>query len=128
MSEYLSKLSDAMLVDKLVALSTKEREVTAEVLLHLIELDKRKLYRDQGDCSLFAYCVQGLKYSSSAAKRRLVAVRCISAYPEVYGMFVRNEVSLTTICSFAAVLCEENKLEILSQVAGKSQLEVESMR
>lgn len=127
MCENISNLSDVMLVEKLVVLSTRERELTAEVLLHLMELDKRKLYRDRGYCSLLAYCVQELKYSSSAAKRRLVAVRCIAKYPEVYGMFLRKEVSLTTICTFAPELNEENKAEILSQVAGKSQMEVESL-
>lgn len=56
MSNCISILSDKMLVEKLVKLAKEEREVTADILLHLVEFDKRRLYRDQGYSSLLSYC------------------------------------------------------------------------
>ncbi len=121
----LSKLSDNLLVTTLISLSKEETKATAQMLLHLAELDRRKLYRQLGYPSLFAYCVQKLKYSESAAKRRITASRCMTKFPEVYQMFLNREVSLTTIAIFEPIITPENKDLVLSQVKGRSRTEVE---
>ena len=124
-SYELSTLSDNLLVTTLISLSKEETKATAQLLLHLAELDRRKLYRQLGYPSLFTYCVQKLKYSESAAKRRITASRCMTKFPEVYQMFLSREVSLTTIAIFEPIITPENKDLVLSQVKGKSRTEVE---
>jgi len=121
----LTQLSDNSLVTNLQRLSSKETEVVAEILLHLIELDERRLYLTKGYSSLFAYCTGCLKYSEPAAARRVKAARCIKNFREVYSLLLEKRVSLTTIFCFADILTEENKDKILRQVSGKSQREVE---
>ncbi len=121
----LSELSDSTLIEKLIGLNKKETELTGEILLHLIELEKRKLFRDKGYSSLYSYCVAELRYSPSAAKRRLTAARCIARFPGIYELFVQKQVSLTTLSIIAPVLREENQEDILRQVSGKSPQEVE---
>ena len=121
----LSELSDLTLIEKLIGLNKKESELTGEILLHLIELEKRKLFRERGHSSLYSYCVAELKYSPSAAKRRLTAARCIAKFPGIYELFVQKQVSLTTLSIIAPVLREENQEDILRQVSGKSPQEVE---
>ena len=121
----LSELSDSMLIEKLICLNKKETELTGEIFLHLIELEKRKLFREKGYSSLYSYCVAELRYSPSAAKRRLTAARCIARFPGIYELFVQKQVSLTTLSIIAPVLREENQEDILRQVSGKSPQEVE---
>ena len=128
MNSSITKLSDQVLAEKLAALSKKETEITAEILAHLAELDKRKLFRDAGYSSLYYYCVNGLGYSSPSAKRRITAARCISDYPEVYQLFLEKKVTLTTIAIFAPILTPENKISVLEQVAGRKSEEVEWVR
>ena len=50
----LSKYSNSELVQALSSGRKLERETSAEVILLLSELDRRKLYRDEGYPSLFA--------------------------------------------------------------------------
>ena len=44
----INKYSDKELIRKIAEVGSKEIESTAELLLHLIEIDSRKLYRKQG--------------------------------------------------------------------------------
>ncbi len=125
MNIQLEILSDKVLVEKLVRLAKEENELTANIILHLVELDRRKLYRDLGYTSLFAYVVSGLGYSENAAKRRITAARCVSQFPQVYQMLLKRELSLSTISIIAPVLTEKNKDSVLPQVVGKSRVEVE---
>ncbi len=118
-------MSDQELVDNLRRLNKREIVITAEILLHLLELGRRQLYRELGYSSLYGYCVGALKYSPSAAKRRLTAVKCISEYPEIYRMFLKKELSLSTISIIAPVLTQDNKTQLLGQVINKSPIEVE---
>lgn len=69
----LSFISDSQIIKRLDALVKKERETTLEVLQHIIEFDRRKLYLGIGYGSLYDDCTQHLKYSESAAMRRIQA-------------------------------------------------------
>jgi hypothetical protein len=55
-------LSDSALLKRLNVLAEKERATTLEILLHLNEVDRRRLYLTQGYSSLFSYCTEHLKY------------------------------------------------------------------
>jgi hypothetical protein len=63
----LSRLSDSQLIKRLDALVQKERETTLEVIRHIIEFDRRRLYLGLGHSSLFDYCTLQLGYSPSSA-------------------------------------------------------------
>jgi 5-methylcytosine-specific restriction endonuclease McrA len=99
--------------------------MTIEVLHDLNEMERRRLYLDRGYSSLFDYCVRKLKYSSSAAARRIQAARCIRRYPIVLRMLESNELSLTTVASIANILTPQNCETILQRVRGVSCRQVE---
>jgi len=120
----LSKLSDVELVKSLESLRATEHKATVEILLHLIEVESRKLHLSFGYPSLFEYC-RFLGYSDAGAGRRITAARCIRNFPEVYGLLVSNQVNLSTISVFASILTSENKDIVLGQVSGRSRREVE---
>ena len=62
-------LTDSQLIMKLDALVEKERETTLEVLRHIIEFERRKLYLGIGYGSMFEYATRRLGYSESAAQQ-----------------------------------------------------------
>ena len=56
---------------------THEKKATLEVLRYLRRVDTQKAYLELGFSSLFNLCVSYLKYSESAAQRRIQAVRLL---------------------------------------------------
>ncbi|MDC0359020.1 HNH endonuclease [Oligoflexia bacterium] len=122
----IRKLSDANLIQNLEVLVKKENELVADILLHLMEVDKRESYLALGYGSLFSYCVQGpLSYSEPAANRRISSARVLNRFPELYDLLLKQEVSLTTLSLVSGVITEQNKSSIIEQIKGKSRREVE---
>jgi hypothetical protein len=104
----LKKLSDKKLLQSLDALVEKEKATTLGILLHLVELDRRRAYLALGYRSLFDYCTRHLKYSSSSASRRINTARCVARFPEVYALLVSGAVNLSTVLQVSSILNEKN--------------------
>jgi hypothetical protein len=121
----LSALNDRELLARLESLCRREREVTLDVLRHLNEVERRKLYLRLGYSSMFVYCTHALRYSESAAGRRIAAARCMRRVPCVEALLERREVSLMSLGLIERVLTPENAPELLERIRGKSKLEVE---
>ena len=81
MQKQIKDILDNELIKNLDSLVEKEGGTTVEILMHLTELDRRKLFVAFGYSSLFSYLTLRLKYSEGAAMRRIKASRCISEYP-----------------------------------------------
>lgn len=125
MNDALRKLSNNDLIRRLIDDVARERAMTIAVLHDLNEMERRRLYLDLGCSSLFDYCVRKLKYSSSAAARRIQASRCIRRFPIVLRLLQANEISLTTVGSIAPILNTQNCESILKRVRGVSCRQVE---
>jgi hypothetical protein len=123
----VSGLSDRELLARVKVLVSQERATTLEILVHLIEVERRKLHLSLGYPSMFEYCTRHLGYSSSAAGRRIRAARCVRDFPEVYELLERNEVNLSSVSLVASILTEANKDDLLTQIRNKSQKEVEGI-
>ena len=123
----LSGLSDRELLSRVKDLVSRERAVTLEILIHLNEVERRRLHVGLAYASMFDYCTRHLGYSSSAASRRIQSARCVRNYPEVYALLEKNEVNLVTISLVASILTEANAKELLGKIRGKSQREVEAV-
>ena len=123
----LSGLSDRELLARVKALVSQERATTLEILVHLIEVERRKLHLGLGYPSLFEYCTRHLGYSNSAAGRRIHAARCIRDFPEVYYLLEKNEVNLSSVSLVASILTIENKADLLGRIRNRSQKEVEGV-
>lgn len=63
--------SDGEVRRSLESLSRREMRITIEVLLHLVEVERQKIFAKAGYGSLFEYCTGALAYSESAAGRRI---------------------------------------------------------
>jgi hypothetical protein len=126
-SGALSALSDRELLSRVKDLVSRERATTLEILVHLNEVERRRLHLGLGYPSLFEYCVRHLGYSSSAAGRRVSVARCIRNNPEVYGLLEKNEINLSSIALVASILTGENKGDLLARIRNRSQKEVEAI-
>jgi 5-methylcytosine-specific restriction endonuclease McrA len=123
----LRSLSDQQILSDIQALTRRERSITLQVLLHLNEIERRRLHLRLGHSSMFDYCTSGLGYSASAASRRIRTARCVARFPEVYELLGANEVNVSTVAQVSHILTPENKNEVLSRIRGKSQREVEAV-
>jgi len=91
----LSQLSDKRLHEGLLQIVSSERALLTEVLNHLCEVARRKLYCDFGRSSLFDYAVHELGYSEDQAHRRIQAMRLVQAVPEVAEKLTSGALTLT---------------------------------
>jgi hypothetical protein len=123
----LRSIPDHEILSRTSALVAQERKLTLSLLLHLNEVERRKLHLKGGHATLFAYCTSALGYSASAAMRRIQAARCIARFPGVHGLLESNQVNLSMLSRVASILTPENNAAILSRICGKSQREVEAV-
>ena len=124
----LASLSDNRLLARTQKLANVERRVTISILLHLNEVERRRLHLKRGYGSLFDYCVEHLGFSAPAAGRRIQSARCVRKYRVIHGMLERNEINLTTLSMVAGILTKENGHELLSRIGNKSKREVEAIK
>jgi len=75
--------TDTEILNRLHACVQNERKITLQVIELLKEVDRRKLYLTLGFGSLIEFCIQELKYSESAAWRRISAMRAVRDLPEL---------------------------------------------
>jgi 5-methylcytosine-specific restriction endonuclease McrA len=74
-----------------------ERKITLQVIELLEKLESRKLYLTLGFGSLLEFCVKELRYSESAAYRRISAMRAVRDLPELEGKIKSGSLSLAVI-------------------------------
>ncbi len=151
----LNTLSDRDLLTQTQQLVQKERELLGQILHHLKEVERRKLYSDLGYGSLFDYCLGELKYSEGQAGRRIQALKLIRELPQVEEKIESGALNLTHICqaqsffkhmhkaaskgeimsasknqsinSSMGVLNKEQKLQVLHEIAHKSARETQAL-
>jgi hypothetical protein len=76
-------LSDEALLAGLHAMATCEKQLGAEILLHLVEVERRQLHLALGYSSLYAYGIAELGWSENVAHKRAKAARAAQLQPEI---------------------------------------------
>ncbi len=107
----LSKISNDALAEKLSLAVREERRLTVEVLHLLREVERRELFARLGFSSLFSFCVDHLKYSESAAQRRIVAMRALRELPELEEKIETGKLSLSVLAMTESSLKQNAKRE-----------------
>src|SRR5688572_18032041 len=127
MFESLRSISDHTLLSETDAIVVQDRRLTLELLAHLHEIERRQLYLERGYASMFDFCTRHLRFSDSAAMRRLRSARCMARYPQICDLLERGELNLSTVALVSKVLTPDNVDRLLGRISGKSQREVESV-
>ncbi|MCB9024863.1 MAG: hypothetical protein H6625_00975 [Bdellovibrionaceae bacterium] len=109
LSINLKHLKDHELLTQTLNLVQKERQLLTQVLHHLKEVERRRLFSDLGYQSLFEYAVKELKYSEGQAGRRIQAMRLLKELPEIEKKIESGALSLTNISQAQAYFREVKK-------------------
>ena len=110
-----STLSDAQLVDATKRLLASERATVAQVVVHLAEIELRRIHLEAGFPSLYAYCLEELHLSEYEALNRIEAARAGRTYPRVLAMLAEGTLTLTTVQLLARKLTPDNHEVLLSE-------------
>ena len=105
----LCHLKDMELLTETKRLVENERHLLTQVLHHLCEVERRKLFCDLGFSSLFDYAVKELKYSEGQAVRRIRAMRLMKELPEVEEKIASGKLSLTHLSQAQSYFREAQK-------------------
>jgi hypothetical protein len=117
----LSSITDRDLQQRVYGMRQMERRFVVELLHHLAEVERRKLYFEMGHDSLFKLLHDGLGYSKSGAYRRMIAARLVGRYPVVETHLRDGTLNLTQLCAVHPILTDANVAEELDHAVGKSE-------
>jgi hypothetical protein len=107
----LKILSNQNLIEGMARAVHNERKATHLVLLHILEIEKRKLYLDLGYGSIFAYLTQQWKYSEASAYTRISSARLLRQIPSVTSDIAAGSINLTQLCSLQKCLKEKQNTQ-----------------
>jgi hypothetical protein len=132
----LKKLSDSTLLDQTLHLVQRERELLSDILHHLREIERRRLFSELGCKSLFEYATKKLGYADDQAGRRISTMRLLKELPEIEEKISDGSLTLTNL-SMAQTLfrqeqkisgfSKEKKLQLLVSLENKSKREAEKI-
>jgi len=128
MRDYsLAHLSDECLLRDLAELMRRERAATVDVLVHIAEVDARKLFAVAGYSSMHAYCVGELRLSEDAAFKRIRAARAGRRFQVLFAALAEGRIHLAAAYLLASHLTEENVHELLALATHRRRSEVEEL-
>src|SRR5256885_2358097 len=104
----LSHLSDVALLRCVSDLLARDRETTAELLLHLAEVDARKLFVPVGYPSMHAFCVGEWHLAEDVAFKRIQAARVAREFPAILDAVSDGRLHLTAVVLLAPHLTAGN--------------------
>ncbi len=123
----LTPLSDEELEAQLGTMVGHSRRITAQVLVHLAEVERRKLFAARAKDSLFAYCTDELGYDSGAAYYRIRGARVVRRFSQAAHMVADGRLHLAGLTLLSPYLTEDNHAELFAAASGKSKRNLERL-
>lgn len=93
----LKFLTDKQLLLDIKLYAFQEREIITVILHHLNEIDSRKLFSELKYSSMLDYAVKELKYSETAAIRRLQSASLLKDFPQLENKILKGELTLSNL-------------------------------
>src|SRR5688500_15902768 len=110
----LSSMPDSELLARMPSLVLVEQVAIADVIEHLVEIDKRRLYLEQACPSLYAYCLR-LGYSDEGTSKRVRVTRLVEQLPRVLEELRSGALHLSALYVLAKHLTEDNSEALLAE-------------
>jgi hypothetical protein len=123
----VESLSASDLLSATHKLVESARCVEAELLVHLGEIDERKLYLERSFGSMFAFCVGELGFSEDSAYSRINLARAARRMPVILDALRAGQVHQTGLRLLAPHLTSDNQGKVLAEAAGKSKREIDEL-
>lgn len=132
---HLKSLTNEELDQNLRAWVKTEKKALHQVLFHVAEVDRRKMYLDYAYSSLRAYLENRMGYDGGSAQRRIDAVRLSHSVPSVIESLHEGELKLSQVTilqkTFREVkdkpISKEIKSEIIEAIKNKSVHDTQSI-
>jgi hypothetical protein len=97
------------IVEKLKQLVASERKITAEIIEHIQEIDRKKIHVQMGFPTLFSFLTEYIGYSAASAQRRIEAARLLTAVPEVKKDIQSGSLNLSQVALVAQSIRQKQK-------------------
>ncbi len=123
-SYSLFHLADHVLLHDLKAIVARHRTTTAELLVHIAEVDERRLYLPAAYPSMYLYCVNELHMSEDSALKRIQAARAARKFPGIFDAVAEGRLHLSAVVLLAPHLTAENADELLTAAEHKTKAEI----
>ena len=123
----ISRLSDDELLSRLSNAVKQSCSVESELVAHLGEVDKRRLYAREASSCLFNYCTDVLHLSEPVAQLRITAARASRRYPVILTMLEDGRIHLSAIGLLAKHLTDANYEEVLTRATHKSKRQIKEL-
>jgi 5-methylcytosine-specific restriction endonuclease McrA len=125
--ETVALLSDRDLLARTHELVDRSCCTEADLLVHLGEVDERKLYLERAFPSMFEFCLGELRFSEDAAYSRIMVARAARRLPAMIEAMESGQVHLTGLRLLAPHLTADNHREVLAEAARKTKREIEEL-
>ena len=123
----ISRLTDTELLSRTKALAAAERGATADLIEHLAEIDRRRLYRESECNSLFEYCVHILACSEAAAYRRIRTARACRIFPPIVVLLREGKLTLESVALLHPFLEEPDAAALVLKASGMKTWQVQAL-
>ena len=120
----LSSLTDDVLLDRAATIVARSRSTEVDLILHLAEIDARRLYAREGCPSMFVYCTLRLRFSEAEAYLRITAARASREHPSLSTALRDGRLHLSALSRLAPHLTRDNLEWLVTRAAGRSKREV----
>lgn len=123
----LGTIPDAELLRRLRDILRDSRRTESDLVAHVGEVDRRRLYAREASPSMFVYCTRVLHLSGAEAYLRITAARAARKHPMLLAMLADGRLHLSGIAKLAPCLTRENRDAILSRATHRSKREIEEL-
>jgi hypothetical protein len=97
------------------------------MLVHLVEIQERRLHLELACSSMFVFCTTKLGLSEGTANRRIMAARLIRRFPRLLEAIASGRIHLSNVLRLHDLFTESNVDDLVDAAAGKSKREVEEL-
>src|SRR5687767_4102491 len=112
--ESVSALEVRELIANLTRLVGQSNALPADIVAHLAEMDRRRLYLAAACSSLHAYCTKRLGLSDAAAYKRIATARAVRRFPVVLDRLRSGSLHLSAVVTLDPHLTTDNHVELLA--------------
>ncbi len=123
----LTTIPDDELLHRLSELLRDSRCTEADLVAHIGEVDRRRLYARSASPSMFRYCLHVLQLSEPEAYLRIVAARAARKHPVLLAMLADGRLHLSGIAKLAPYLTRENRDALLGRATHRSKRQIEEL-
>jgi len=123
----LHSVPDDELLRRLGELVSQSRRVEADLVLHIGEVDERRLYARLAFPSMFAYCTEHLHLSEAEAYRRISVARAARKHGVLLAMLRDGRLHLSGIALIAPFLTADNRNALLERASHLSKRQIERL-